>query len=216
MPNAKVLTEKQAIVAELTEKLRNASSGVLVDYKGITVEADTKLRAELRKNNVEYAVVKNTLTRFAAKEVGFDDLDPILNGTTAMAISMEDPVLPAKIIGDFAKKNPKIFKIKAGFVDGKVVDAATVEQLSELPSKDILVAMVLGTMNAPIAALARALNAIAEKDGESAPAAAEETAAEAPVEAAPEAPAETAEAPAEQPAEAPAEQEEAPAPSEEN
>lgn len=180
MPNAKVLAEKQAVVAALVEKMKNASAGVLVDYKGITVENDTKLRAELRKNGVEYAVVKNTLTRFAANQVGFEALDPVLNGTTALAISMDDAIAPARVITDFMKKNPKVpFQVKAGFVEGKVVDSATIAQLGELPSKDVLVAMVLGTMNAPIAALARAINAIAEKQGapaaeEAAPAAAAE------------------------------------------
>lgn len=179
MPNAKVLAEKQAIVAALVEKMKNASSGVLVDYKGITVELDTKLRAELRKNGVEYAVVKNTLTRFAAKEVGFEALDPVLNGTTALAISMEDEIAPARVITDFMKKNPKLaFSVKAGFVDGEVVDADTIKQLGELPGKDVLVAMVLGTMNAPIAALARAINAIAEQKGASAEAAEAAPAAE--------------------------------------
>ena len=119
MPNAKVLAEKQAMVAALAEKMKNASSGVIVDYKGITVEQDTKLRAELRKNGVDYAVVKNTLTRFAAKQIGFDELDEVLNGTTALAVSAEDSVMPAKLISEFAKKNPKVFKIKAGFVDGE-------------------------------------------------------------------------------------------------
>lgn len=177
MPNAKVLSEKQAIVAALTEKMKNASSGVLVDYKGITVELDTALRAELRKNGVEYAVVKNTLARFAAKQVGFEELDPVLNGTTALAISTEDEIAPARVISEFIKKNPKLpFSVKAGFVDGKVVDAKTIAELGELPGKDVLVAMVLGTMNAPIAALARAINAIAEKQG----APAGEAAAEAP------------------------------------
>ena len=167
MPNAKVLAEKQAIVAALVEKMKNASSGVLVDYKGITVELDTKLRAELRKNGVEYAVVKNTLTRFAA------------NGTTALAISMEDEIAPARVITDFMKKNPKLaFSVKAGFVDGEVVDADTIKQLGELPGKDVLVAMVLGTMNAPIAALARAINAIAEQKGAPAEAAEAAPAAE--------------------------------------
>ena len=105
MPNAKVLAQKQAMVSELADKMRNASAGVFVDYKGITVEADTKLRAELRKAGVEYSVVKNTLTRFAANEVGFTELDPILNGTTALALGMDDPIAPAKLIVDFAKKN---------------------------------------------------------------------------------------------------------------
>ena len=100
MPNAKVLSEKQAIVEELSEKLKNSAAGVLVDYKGITVAEDTELRNELRKNNVEYAVVKNTLLRFAVKNVGMDDLSDVLNGTTALAISHEDPVAPARVIND--------------------------------------------------------------------------------------------------------------------
>ena len=179
MPNAKVLADKQAIVAELAEKMRNAKSGVLVDYRGITVGADTKLRADLRKNGVEYAVVKNTLTRFAAKEVGFDALDPFLNGTTALAMSMQNEVTPAKMLTEFAKKNSKYFSIKAGFVDGKVVDPATLERLGSLPSKEVLLAMVLGTMNAPIASLARAIKAIADQKG----APAEVPVQEAPVEA---------------------------------
>ena len=118
MPNEKVLAAKKSVVAELTEKMRNAQSGILVDYKGITVEADTKLRAELRKNGIEYAVVKNTLTRFAAKELGLNELDPLLNGTTALALGMEDPIVPAKHIVDFAKKNPKVFSVKGGFFEG--------------------------------------------------------------------------------------------------
>lgn len=174
MPNAKVLSEKQAIVAALAEQMKNASAGVFVDYKGITVEADTKLRADMRANNVEYSVVKNTLTRFAAKEVGFEELDPILNGTTALAISAEDPIAPCRMVGDFIKKNPKSsFAVKGGFVEGKVVDVDTIMALSELTNKNDLIATVLGTLNAPIAALARALNAIAEQQGAPAEATAE-------------------------------------------
>ena len=178
MPNAKVLSEKQQIVKDLAQKMQTASAGVFVDYKGMTVEADTRLRTELRKAGVEYAVVKNTLTRFAANEIGFEALDPILHGTTAMAVCMEDPILPAKLISAFAKKNEKVFKIKAGFIEGKVVDADTIKSIGELPSKEVLVATVLGTLNAPIAALARVINAIAEQQG--APA---EDAAPAPAEA---------------------------------
>lgn len=174
MPNAKVLSEKQAIVAAMVEQMKNASSGVFVDYKGITVDADTKFRAELRQNNVEYSVVKNTLTRFAAHEVGFEELDPILNGTTALAMSMEDPIAPARLVGGFIKKNPKLsFSVKGGFVEGKVVDADTIMSLSTLTNKNDLVATVLGTLNAPIAALARVLNAIVEQNGAPAEAAAE-------------------------------------------
>ena len=165
MPNAKVLSEKQAIVASLTEKLQNASAGVLVDYKGITVAEDTALRAELRKNNVEYAVVKNTLLRFAAKNCGLDELDGILNGTTSLAICNDDPVAPARVVNDFAKKLNGKFEIKGGFMDGKVMSLNDVMALAEIPPLPILRAQVLGTMLAPISGLACVLKQIAEKQG---------------------------------------------------
>lgn len=164
MPNAKVLEEKKAIVAALAEKMKNASSGVLVDYKGITVEDDTKLRADMRAQGVEYSVIKNTLIRFAAKEVGFDALDEVLNGTTAVAISMDDLIAPAKIIADYAKKNEKIFNIKAGFVEGRVIDAEEVKKLAATPSKEVLLAKLLGSLKSPVTALAIALNAVVEKN----------------------------------------------------
>lgn len=133
MPNAKVLSEKQAIVASLTEKLQGAAAGVIVDYKGITVAEDTELRAECRKNDVEYAVVKNTLLRFAFNNVGLNELDDQLNGTTSLAIAA-DPVAPARVIADFAKKLNGKFEIKGGFMDGKVVDMATVNALAAIPA----------------------------------------------------------------------------------
>ncbi|MEG2097007.1 MAG: 50S ribosomal protein L10 [Pseudoflavonifractor sp.] len=170
MPNAKVLSEKQAVVATLTQELQSASSGVFVDYKGITVAEDTALRAELRKNEVEYSVVKNTLVRFAVNAVGMESLDPILNGTTAMAVSHADPIAPMRVINSFAKKfNGTKFVIKAGFMDGKVLSLTDVLALAELPSKQALQAQVLGTMLAPITSLAVVLKAIAEKNGEAAP-----------------------------------------------
>ena len=112
MPSNAVLEAKKAKVDQLTEALKNSVAGVLVDYKGITVEADTKLRSELRKNGVEYSVVKNTLTRFAANELGYTEFDPLLNGTTALALGMEDPIAPTKVLCDFAEKNEETFKIK--------------------------------------------------------------------------------------------------------
>ena len=121
MPNAKVLSEKQAIVAALTEKLQNAAAGVIVDYKGITVAEDTALRADCRENNVEYAVIKNTLLRFAFNNVGLNELDDQLNGTTSLAVCMDDPVAPARVIADYAKKLNGKFEIKGGFMEGKVV-----------------------------------------------------------------------------------------------
>ena len=175
MPNAKVLSEKQAIVASLTEKLQGAAAGVLVDYKGITVAEDTALRAELRKNNVEYAVVKNTLLRFAVNNVGMNELDDLLSGTTSLAICQDDPVAPARIVNDFAKKLNGKFEIKGGFMDGKVMPLDDVMALANIPPLPVLQAQVLGTMLAPISGLACVRKQIAEKQG----APAEEAAAEA-------------------------------------
>ena len=167
MPNAKVLSEKQAIVASLTETLQSASSGVLVDYKGITVAEDTALRNELRANGVEYSVIKNTLTRFAIKNVGLEELDGVLNGTTSLAVSKEDPIAPMRIINKYAKQMGDRFNIKAGFMDGKVLPLDDVFALAELPSKEALLGQVLGTMLAPITSFAIVIKAIAEQKGAS-------------------------------------------------
>lgn len=204
MPNAKVLSEKQAIVAELEKKLKGAASGVLVDYKGITVAEDTALRAELRKNDVDYAVVKNTLVRFALDDTGLGELDSVLSGTTALAVSNDDPIAPMRVINKFAKQfNGAKFIIKAGFMDGKVLPINDIMALAELPSKEVLQAQVLGTMLAPITSLAIVLKAIAEKGGGAAAVAASPAA---------EAPAEEAAPAAEAPAEAPAAEASAEAP----
>ena len=176
MPNAKVLSEKQAIVAALTDTLKAASSGVLVDYKGITVAEDTALRHELRENGVGYAVVKNTLLRRAIDEVGMSELDEVLNGTTSLAVTQEDPIAPMRIVNKYAKQMGDRFNIKAGFMDGKVLPLDDVIAMAELPAKDVLLGQVLGMMLAPITSLAIVLKAIAEKDGE--PAAEEAPAAE--------------------------------------
>ena len=172
MPNAKVLSEKQAIVAELTEKIQKATAGVIVDYKGITVEEDTALRKECRESNVDYAVVKNTLLRFAFNNTGLNELDGLLNGTTSLALS-EDAVAPARVMADYAKKLDGKFEIKGGFMDGKPVDLATIQSLASIPALPVLQAQFLGTMLAPITGLAVVLKQIAEKNGEAAPAAEE-------------------------------------------
>ena len=177
MPNAKVLSAKQAVVAELTEKIQKATAGVIVDYKGITVEEDTALRKECRENGVDYAVVKNTMLRFAFNNTGLNELDDLLNGTTSLALS-EDVVAPARIMSDYAKKLTDKFEIKGGFMDGKPVDLDTIKSLASIPALPILQAQVLGTMLAPITALAVVLKQIAEKDGEPAAEAAAEAAAE--------------------------------------
>lgn len=173
MPNAKVLSEKQAVVAALTEKIKGASAGVLVDYSGITVSEDTELRRKLREANVDYSVVKNTLVRFALDDTGLKELDPLLNGTTSIAISANDPIAPAKIIGEYVKKLENHFEIKGGFMDGKVISIDEIKALGSIPALPVLQAQLLGTMLAPISSLACVLKAIAEKDGEAAEAAAE-------------------------------------------
>lgn len=175
MPNAKVLSEKQAIVESLSEKLKGAAAGVIVDYKGITVAEDTALRKECRENNVEYTVIKNTMLRRAFNNVGLDALDDQLNGTTSLAIA-NDPVAPARVIAGFAKKLDGRFEIKGGFMEGKVIDMATVNSLAAIPPLPVLQAQVLGTMLAPITGLAVVLKQIAEKQG--APAGADAAAAE--------------------------------------
>ena len=160
MPNAKILSEKQAIVAELTEKIQGAAGGVLVDYKGITVAEDTALRAEMRKNGVDYAVVKNTLTRFAVKNAGLEELSSVLEGTTSLAVSATDPVAPARIVSEFSKKmNGEKFIVKAGFVDGKAISVDEVKALADLPSKEVLLSMLLSAMQGPVRGLAVSLDA---------------------------------------------------------
>ena len=160
MPNEKVLEAKKAQVAEVIETLNNATTGVLVDYRGLSVEEDTKLRNDLRAAGVKYFVIKNTLLRLAANQVGLEELDSILHGPTALAVS-EDPVAPAKILFDFAKENDKV-EIKSGFMDGKVMSMEELTTLAKTPSKEALIAKVLGSLNAPVSNLVRLLNTIAE------------------------------------------------------
>ena len=157
MPNAKVLEEKKKLVADLADRFKNSAGGVLVDYQGINVEQDTKMRSELREAGVDYFVFKNTLARLAAKECGFDDLLPILLKMTAIAISANDPVAPAKILTSYTEKI-ETFKIKAGFVEGAVIDANGVNRLPTLPPKEELVAKILGSLQAPISGLVNVLN----------------------------------------------------------
>ena len=171
MPNAKVLSEKQAIVAALTERIKNASAGVFVDYRGINVAQDTELRTELRKNDVEYSVIKNTLVRFALDDCGLKEIDPILNGTTSLATSTGDPIAPFRIISDYSKKLNDVFNIKAAFMDGKVLNETEIAEISALPSKDALYSQVFGTLLAPITSLAVVLNQILEQKEGGAPAA---------------------------------------------
>ena len=178
MPNARVLSEKQAIVDALSERIKNAGSGVLVDYKGITVAEDTALRTELRKEGIDYTVVKNTLTRKALDKLGMSGLDAVLNGSTSLATTENDPIAPFRVLNDYSKKLNDRFNIKAAFMDGQVLGESEIAEIAELPSKDALYAKVLGTMIAPITGLAVCLGQILEQKGGSLEAPAAEEAAE--------------------------------------
>ena len=175
MPSEKILEAKKQQVAEIAERLKASCTGVIVNYKGITVADDTKLRKELRESGSEYKVVKNTLLKRALDDAGLEGLDGVLEGTTAIATNTEDYVACAKILSAYAEKNPS-FEVKAGFVEGKALDADGVKELASLPPKEVLVAQALGGLNAPISGfvsvlnatltgLVVALNAIAEKQG---------------------------------------------------
>ena len=179
MPNAKVLESKKAVVEALTGKIQESTSVVFVDYKGISVAQDTELRKQFREAGVEYSVVKNTLTNFAAKNAGYD-FSEVLNGTTAMAYTTGDPIAPARIVCEYAKKNKlKTLSIKGGIVEGSVLSADQLNGFGELPSKNALVASVLGTFLAPISSLAFVLDQVRiQKESGVEPAAAAEAPAE--------------------------------------
>ncbi|MBE6565246.1 MAG: 50S ribosomal protein L10 [Ruminococcaceae bacterium] len=175
MPSAKILESKKAIVADLTEKIKESSSGVIVNYSGITVENDTKLRADLRKAGVEYKVYKNSITGRACENAGYEALKPLLEGMTAIAIS-KDPIAPAKVLSEYAEKIES-FEVKGGFIDGEVIDQAKVKELASIPPKEVLICKLMGSMMSPLYGLAYGLQAIIDKSGE-APAEAAETPAE--------------------------------------
>ena len=175
MPSEKILQQKQEQVAKLTEAFKAANVGVLVNYSGITVEKDTKLRKQLREAGCEYKVVKNTLLGLAFQEAGIQGLEEHLHGATAIAYSENGYTDAPKILSDYAKDNEN-FTVKAGFIDGDMVDAKSIDDLAKLPPKEVLVAQVLGGLNGPIQGFANvlngtirglviALNAIAEKQG---------------------------------------------------
>ncbi|MCL5045223.1 MAG: 50S ribosomal protein L10 [Actinobacteria bacterium] len=154
---AVIRPEKEMAVGELTEKFRNSKAAVLTNYRGLNVAQATKLRKKLREAGVEYRVVKNTLARIAAHQLGLTGLDGFLEGPTAIAFGAQDPVAPAKALSDFAKDNKQL-EIKAGLLEGKVIDPTGVKALADLPSREVLLAMVLGGMQAPMYGLVTVLN----------------------------------------------------------
>lgn len=170
MPSEKVLELKKQQVADLKERIDASIAGVVVDYKGISVEDDTKLRKELREAGVEYTVVKNTLLGRAIEGTSLADMSSVLEGTTAIATSKDDYVAAARILNKYAEKSDS-FSIKSGYLDGEVISLEKINSLAKLPSREVLLATVLNAFNAPIAAFARAVQAIVDKNGEAAPAA---------------------------------------------
>ena len=168
MPSESVIAKKQQFVEELTEKLKNAAGGVLVDYKGITVEDDTKLRKELRENGVDYFVVKNTLLKRALNAAGIEGLDSALEGTTAIALSNDDIIVAPKVLNKKAEDSKGQFSIKLGFVDGKAISKEEVEAYAKLPSKETLLSQLVFMLQSPIQRLAIAISEIEKKQGESA------------------------------------------------
>ena len=163
MPSNKVLEAKRQVVEELAGKLQTAVSGVLVKYEGITVADDTALRTALRKAGIEYSVMKNTLTGRACEMVGYGDMKQYLSGMTAIAISQDDAIAPAKIMKEYADKIPS-FEIKAGFVDGGVIDQAGVEALAATPSKEVLIGKMMGSLMSSLYGLAYVLQAKIDKE----------------------------------------------------
>ena len=166
MPSKSVLETKEQAVAALKEKISASKAGVVVDYKGINAEQDTKLRKQLREAGVEYTVVKNTLLKRAIADTNFESISEVLEGTTALAISSDDVIAPAKILSEYAKESNGAFTIKAGFMDEKVLSTTEVDALATLPSKEGLLQMLLSVLTSGPRGLAIALNAVAEKNNE--------------------------------------------------
>ena len=165
MPSNKILEEKKLAVEALAAKIQSAKAGVLVKYEGIKVSEDTELRTALRKAGVEYSVMKNTLTGRACDIAGYGDMKQYLSGMTAIAISQDDPIAPAKIMKEYADKIPS-FEIKAGFVDGGVIDQAGVEALAATPSKEVLIGKMMGSLMSSLYGLAYVLQAKIDKENE--------------------------------------------------
>lgn len=200
MPSEKILEAKKKIVADLVASYKEAQSFVFVDARGLTVEQDTALRSEMRKNGVSYKVVKNTTLNLVFKELGFEGLDDMFKGPTAVAFSTEDLIAPAKVAKKFADDFEQL-TIKGGIIEGKLATVAEVEALAAVPSKDVLLSQIVYALLFPITKLAMLTKATAEKLQEEGG-----VSAEAPA----EAPAEEA-APAEEPVAVAAEATETPA-----
>ena len=164
---------KQPVVQEISKAIEGAQSVVLVDHRGLTVQQDTELRKQLREAGVTYKVYKNTMMNFAFKGTDCEGLSDLLNGPSAIAVSKDDATAPARILCEFAKKAPKL-EVKGGVVEGKVVDVAAINEVAQIPSREVLLGRLFGSFQSPIASFARIIKQIAEKDSEGAPAEAAE------------------------------------------
>ena len=162
MPSTKILEKKMAECEELTQKIRNSVAGVLVSYTGITVEQDTQLRKALREAGVDYKVYKNSMTGRACEACGYGDIKAYLDGMNALAVSAEDPIAPAKILKEYADKIPT-FEIKAGYIDGGVIDQAAVIELASTPSKEEMLCKIMGSMMSAVSKFVYVVEAIRKK-----------------------------------------------------
>lgn len=163
LPSEKILTEKQALVAALREKLSGSVAGVIVDYKGISVVNDTKLRAELREAGVEYSVIKNTMLRLAVKDTALEGMTEQMTGSSAIAISKEDPTAAAKILNKYAESSKGAFALKAGYMEGKVMDVPSIVAIANLPNREGMLSMLLSALTGNLRGLAVGLKAVADK-----------------------------------------------------
>ena len=167
---SKNLELKKQVVSDIVKKFQDAQSVIIVNYSGLTVEQVTGLRAQFRAAGVEYVVLKNTLVRRALQELNIEGLDEVLNGPSAFAFGMNDPVSPAKIISDVINKNSKleVLSIKAGLLGTEVMSMDQIKSLAETPSREVLLARFIGSLQSSIAGFVRVLDAIAKKDSEAA------------------------------------------------
>ena len=149
--------EKESLVKEIEDKLNKAAAAVLTDYRGLNVHEIAEFRRELRQQGIEYKVYKNTLMRRAADKTKLDDLNQYLTGPTAIAFGFDDPITAAKLVSSFARTHAAL-SIKAGLLEGRVIDAVRVRELANLPSMEVLLGKMVGTLNAPLYGLANVLN----------------------------------------------------------
>lgn len=166
MPSEKILSQKKAYVEELADKIANSVAGVVVDYKGISVADDTKLRRELREAGVEYTVVKNTMLHLAIKDTGLSTMSDCLTGSTAIAISKEDPIAAARILNKFAEDSKGKFSLKTGYMDGAVLDMDALTAIAKLPDYKGMLSMFAGALTSTLSGLAVAMQAYVDKQEE--------------------------------------------------